>query len=224
LASEVLPCEFTFVSETSEPIHGVRLADVQSLAIGHSVYVKNSGRIEIPLYSLGSTSPGSVRVSTNASSTLRPGEVAEVRLAVSARRFANRTHYFDVVAATCAAEKSLGVEIVLSEATFRAVQWNQWKDLIVVVVIGLLPLVWGLISPIVSCSRVRIKVKHRMTRLSREIGALSVSKASSVGLQVDLKRAEEVEVAGRWVRSSVTTPGVTRAGLEAMIHRISSIK
>jgi hypothetical protein len=224
LASEVLPCEFAFMSDDAELLENASLADIQSLQFTYSLYLKNSGKIEIPVYEVRTTSPGIVQIWSNASSTLRSGEVAEIRLDVSARRFANRSHFFELVAATCAGEKALGIQLVLGDTAFRSVQWQQRRDFMLIVMLGLLPLVPAALCPVVGCCKTRIKVRRRLARLAREIGMLSVSKWSSIGLQVDPQRSNEVVNSGKWVKSSATTPPVTKSGLEAMLVKLNTIK
>jgi hypothetical protein len=212
---ETVPAEFGFFNQ-GEPVEHFAITNVSSAIVVAGLHISNFGKSAIPIDGIF-VRPASRFVTLNYTcpSTLSPNESCFVRMNMSARDFRRSTEVFELVFRSIAIEKSVRVSVTLNAFVLLSLKIREWLSFGIVVwsmVANIILTTYNRIRPSIACIR---DYQRRKLALFDEIDRLTMSKYSSVGIQVNVPaRATEGNWRpGKWIRTSAAVLPPSKDGI-----------
>lgn len=224
LMATVVPPVYDFVDETGKTIANVRLEDVPSGSLTFPIYLKNSGKATIPFEALKSDADDIVALKANCSVVLLVNEICRIDVKLNMDRFGAQNRTFSVAVSSCGTEKSLTFEVSMDQFSFKVLCVKQWMMFVFLMIFSLAPLLWDIITAIISARRTAEDYLERVNSLESEIDRLTISKRSSIGIQ-SMKITKQNRTGGKWVRGGgLQVPYVSHTSITFMQQMLRELQ
>ncbi|KAH0785782.1 hypothetical protein GPJ56_010344 [Histomonas meleagridis] len=212
--------QFSFVNKWGDVSNSVEFHNMEARPIHHFLYIKNIANVTIPIAINGFVGY-KVHYHHDCRHRLHPHKTCKINMTIDPKNFRFRKQKMYLVAQSCNKRKTYQIKVELKNESFIYIKLKRAATMLLVLLIGMYP-IKDLISNLYAQeTRGKVEYEKRIRFVKREIERLSVSKRASLGVQTVAFQAQVT--GGRWQRSSLSVPRVTKQGIDSMTQILQDL-